>query len=265
MFETRERKELGHRGALERAVELADCDGVAHLDPAVEDTPDGDAAQVVAGVQVGDQGLQRRIHIAARCRCVRDDGVEQRLQVFARHQDVRGGRALACVRVKHGEVELVFSGVQVDEEVVDLIEHFADARVGPVDLVDDHDGRLAAFKGLPQHEARLGQGTFRGVHQQHDAVHHREGAFHFAAEVGVARRVHDVDQVVVILHGRVLGHDRDAPLALEVVRVHHAFGHPLVGAEDAALPQQGIHQGGLAVVDVGDDGDVAPKRVGDLL
>ena len=31
----------------------------------------------------------------------------------------------------------------------------------------------------------------------------------------------------------------------------------LVGAEDAALVQHGVDQRGLAVVDVGDDGDVA--------
>ena len=33
---------------------------------------------------------------------------------------------------------------------------------------------------------------------------------------------------------------------------------------DAALPQQRVDQRGLAVVDVRDDGDVAPERVGDL-
>ena len=31
----------------------------------------------------------------------------------------------------------------------------------------------------------------------------------------------------------------------------------LVVAEDAALPEHGVHERGLAVVDVGDDGDVA--------
>ncbi len=31
----------------------------------------------------------------------------------------------------------------------------------------------------------------------------------------------------------------------------------LVGSEDAGLGQELVHQGGLAVVDVGDDGDVA--------
>ena len=37
----------------------------------------------------------------------------------------------------------------------------------------------------------------------------------------------------------------------------------LVGAEDAALAQQGVHQGGLPVVDVGDDGDVSQVHKGE--
>ena len=55
----------------------------------------------------------------------------------------------------------------------------------------------------------------------------------------------------------VLGQDRDALLALEVHRVHHALGDVLVGAEGARLPQHGVDQRRLAVVDVGHDGDVA--------
>jgi hypothetical protein len=50
--------------------------------------------------------------------------------------------------------------------------------------------------------------------------------------------------------GRVLGHDRDALLALQVDRVHDPLRHVLVGAEDAGLPEHGVDQGGLAVVDV---------------
>ena len=48
---------------------------------------------------------------------------------------------------------------------------------------------------------------------------------------------------------------------LEVVAVHHALGDLLVLAEGAALAQQLVDQRGLAVVDVGDDGDVADLRV----
>ena len=69
--------------------------------------------------------------------------------------------------------------------------------------------------------------------------------------------------VSLVVDGGVLGQDGDAALALEVGVVHRALGDPLVGAEDAALVQQGVDQRGLAVVDVGDDGDVAPQRIGD--
>ena len=58
-----------------------------------------------------------------------------------------------------------------------------------------------------------------------------------------------------------LGEDGDAALAFQFVGIHHAVGHLLVGAEDAALVQHGVHQRGLAVVDVRDDGDIADGLV----
>ena len=73
----------------------------------------------------------------------------------------------------------------------------------------------------------------------------------------MARGVDDVDPDPPVVDGGVLGHDGDPLLALEVDRVHHALGHVFVGAEDAALPEHRVHQRGLAVVDVGDDGEVA--------
>ena len=42
-----------------------------------------------------------------------------------------------------------------------------------------------------------------------------------------------------------------------------AFRDALVGAKHPALVQQRVNQRGFAMVDVGDDGDVAPERVGD--
>ena len=50
--------------------------------------------------------------------------------------------------------------------------------------------------------------------------------------------------------------DRDAPLALLVVGVHDAVDDRLMGGEDAGLAEEGIDQGGLAMVDVGDQSDV---------
>ena len=78
-----------------------------------------------------------------------------------------------------------------------------------------------------------------------------------AAEVGVARGVHDVDLGVAVLDGGVLGQDGDAALTLQVVGVHDALHRLLVLAVHAALLEHLVHQRGLAVVDVGDNGHVS--------
>ena len=59
------------------------------------------------------------------------------------------------------------------------------------------------------------------------------------------------------LDRRLLGEDRDALLALEVARVHHPVDDGLVRAERAGLAEHRVDERGLAVVDVGDDRDVA--------
>src|SRR5690606_8197501 len=58
----------------------------------------------------------------------------------------------------------------------------------------------------------------------------------------------------------VLREDRDALLALEVAGVHDAVVDVDVLAEGPRTPQHGVDEGGLAVVDVGDDRDVAQVR-----
>ena len=63
-----------------------------------------------------------------------------------------------------------------------------------------------------------------------------------------------------IMDGGVLGQDGDAAFAFQVVGIHDALGNGFVGAEGAGLAQHGVHQRGLAVVDVGDDGDISDGR-----
>ena len=98
-----------------------------------------------------------------------------------------------AVGVDDGEVEHGLVGVEIDEEVVDLVEDLLGAGVGAVDLVDDDDGRELGFEGLGEHVAGLRQRAFGGVDEQDDAVDHLEGALDLAAEVGVAGGVDDVD------------------------------------------------------------------------
>ena len=139
---------------------------------------------------------------------------------------------------------------------------FARAGVFAVDLVDDHDRAQVEFERLAQHEPRLRHHAFGGVDQQQHALDHLQHALDLAAEVGVAGRVDDVEFDAVVLDRRVLGQDRDTALFFERVRVHGPRFEVLAFAEEAALPEHGIDQRRLAVVDVGDDREIPDVLAG---
>ena len=73
----------------------------------------------------------------------------------------------------------------------------------------------------------------------------------------MAGRVHDIDFGFVEKESGVLGENGDAAFALEVVGIHDALDEFLIGAEDAGLAEHGVDESGFAVVDVGDDSDIA--------
>ena len=214
----------------------------------------------VVVVEGGDQELERRLRVVGGRRHGVEDLLEERREVGLLTAGLAARRALPGVGVEDRELELLLGGVEVDEEVVDLVEHLGGRGVGAVDLVDDHDRRQPGFERLAQHEAGLRQRAFGGVDQEQHAVDHLEDALDLAAEVGVARGVDDVDPGVAPGDGGVLRQDGDAVLALEVDRVHDALDDRLVLAEGAGLPEHGVDERGLAVVDVGDDGEVSQVR-----
>ena len=130
------------------------------------------------------------------------------------------------------------------------------AGVLAVDLVD-HDDRLEpVLHRLAEHELRLGLRAVVGIDYQQDAVHHFHDALDLAAEVRVARGIHDVDVVAVPPECRVLGADGDAFFLLQIHGIHHADFGLLVGAECSRLLEELVHERGLSVVNVGDDCDV---------
>ena len=171
--------------------------------------------------------------------------------------------------VDDGEVEAVGGVVfqEIHEEVVGFIHDGADAGVGAVHLVHHHDDGQLFRQRLAQHKPGLREWPFGCVDEEDDAVDHLQAALHLATEVGVARGVDDVDGDVgavwaTVLDGRVFREDGDALLALEVHGVHDSGVDVGAFAECAGLPQHGVDEGGLPVVDVGDDGDVAQVFTG---
>ena len=191
--------------------------------------------------------------------------LEQRLQVLGQVVGVDAAAPGAGIAVQDRELDVVILCPQIQEELVDLVDHVGDAGIGPVDLVHHQDDRQVRLERLAEDEARLRERALARVDQQQDAVDHGEAALHLAAEVGVPGRVDDVDLQIAVANGRVLRQDRDALLALQVHRVHDAHRHVLVRAERARLPQHRVNERRLAVVDVCHDrhvSDIGPEGHG---
>jgi hypothetical protein len=249
-------EEFGDLGVLDGAVDAAPRHALAALEVAVDHATEREATEVGRRVEVAHQGLEAVALFVLGRRHVVGDRLKERGEVA----EVSSGSSEAQpsgARVEDGEGDLVLVGVEVEEEVLDFGHHFGDPRVGAVDLVDDEHDRQALLEGLAQDEPGLGQRALGGVDQQDDGVDHGQTALDLAAEVGVAGGVDDVDREVVPLHRGVLREDGDALFALQVARVHDPVGDLLVGREGAGLAEHLVDQRGLAVVDVGDDGDIS--------
>ncbi len=186
-----------------------------------------------------------------------DDEVEERGEVLARSVELDIGPAGPAGGVEDGEVELVVVGAERGEEIEHLVERAVGLGVGLVDLVEHHDRPQSEGQRLGCDELGLRHRPFGRVDEEDDAVDHRQDALDLAAEIGVAGRVHDVDPRALPFDRGALRQDRDPALAFEVVGIHGPLGRGLVLAVGARLLQQLVDERGLAVVDVGDDGDVA--------
>ena len=151
-------------------------------------------------------------------------------------------------------------GVESDH-VLDLGARLFGVGRGQVHLVQDRQHFDAELdRGVAVGHC-LGLDALRSVDHEQGALAGRQRAADFVAEVDVARRVDQVEVVLLAVGGDVLERgglrlDRDAALALEVHRVQHLRLHFAVGQAAAAL-DQAIRQRRLAMVDVRDDGKVA--------
>ena len=183
--------------------------------------------------------------------------IEQRRHAVLRAVRAIGHPALLGRAVEDREIELLVGGVERGEQVEHLVHDFGDAGVGLIDLVDGDDRLQADLQRLADDEFGLRHRPFGGVDEHDGAIDHRQNALDLAAEIGMAGRIDDIDAGVLPGDRGRFGQDGDAALFFEIVRIHHALGDPLIVAEGAGLLQQAVDERGLAVVDVGDDGDIA--------
>ena len=192
-------------------------------------------ADKFVGFQSGGQHGKRRVEVAGRFGNIVENQLEQRAQIFLFVGHFLNGPAIAPGSIENREVKLLIVGVQADKKVENFIKNFINPGVGFIGFVNDNNRAQAEFDGFAEHEFCLRHRAFGRVNQQDDTIHHGENAFDFAAEVGVARCVNDVNVGAVPVDGGAFGQDGNAAFAFQIIAVHNAFGNFLIVAESSAL------------------------------
>ena len=111
---------------------------------------------------------------------------------------------------------------------------------------------------------RLRFHALRRVHHQQRAFAGSQAAAHLISEIDVARCVHQIELVGLAILGSIvephgLRLDGDAALFLDIHVIEHLLGHFAFG-QAAAMLDQAIRQRRFAVVNMGDDGEIADAR-----
>ncbi len=213
-------------------------------------------AYVIAVIQRSDQHLCVTFKRLRR-RDVLNNSVQQRQDIVCGFAPVRTHPTLLGRAEKCREIELIFCGIKIEHQVENHLLHLFGATIGLIHFVYDDNGLKSYLKRFLKNETRLGHRPFESIDQQKAAIGHIEHALHFAAEIGVSRSVYNVDFCPFVIDGDVFGEYCYAALALKVIAVEYQFAGILIISKKMSGHQHFVHKGGLAMVHVGDDGDIA--------
>ena len=178
----------------------------------------------------------------------RRNGVDQTLEHFV---DAQTGLGTALDRV---------GGIDAD----DFFDFFFDAvRIGlwQVDLVQDRHDFQALLDRRVAVGNRLRFNALTGIDHQQRAFTGRQRPADFIGEVNVARGVNEVQLVLDaiasgVIQGDAVGLDGDPAFTFQVHGVQYLGFHFALGKAAAHL-DEAIGQRRLAMVNVGDDGEIA--------
>jgi len=140
-------------------------------------------------------------HVSRR-RSVLDQQLEERPKIGPGVCQIHRRGPDLGVGVDDREVDLMLVRTEVHEQLVYRVEDLGAARVRTIDLVDRDDDRQVVRHRLLEDVARLRQRSLGGVHQQQHRVDHVQAALDLAAEVGMARRIDDVEADPVVVRPR---------------------------------------------------------------
>ena len=140
---------------------------------------------------------------------------------------------------------------------------------GQVDLVEHRHDLMARIERVVDVGERLRFDALAGVDHQQRSFAGRQRPRDLVGEVDMAGRVHQVEDVILAVLGVVvqphgLRLDGDAALALDIHGIEHLFlARHFAIRQPAGHLDQAVGQRRFAMVDMGDDGEVADVGNGD--
>ena len=181
-----------------------------------------------------------------------------------------------------GDGEVAHDGVVVGgDDDVDVLEGLDEALVGlfgvelefedgTIDLVDEDDGADTLGEGLAEDGLGLDADTFDAIDDDEGTISDTEGGGDFGGEIDVSGGVDEVDQEValgglevrdesgidVVVQGDGGGLDGDTTGGFVGTGVEETSVTRGFLLDDTGGGDEGVGEGGLAVIDVGNDGHV---------
>ncbi|TKW57868.1 hypothetical protein CTA1_8343 [Colletotrichum tanaceti] len=187
-----------------------------------------------------------------------DLDITERLVEVGRDDNVDG-----LDSAREGLVEVLLGNLELEESTVDL--------------VDDDDRLDALTESLTQDGLGLDAHTLDGVDDDKSTVRDTESGSDLGGEINVTRGVDQVDEEVgavgllasnvlnvlgvdVVVQGDGSRLDSNTTLLLVGTGIRRSRVSGLGGGDDTGLGQEGVGEGGLSVIDVGNDGHVTDVR-----
>jgi hypothetical protein len=149
--------------------------------------------------------------------------------------------------------------VDVGCEAAKRVEGRLEIGVLPIHLADNREaGELQLVTALP-HDLGAHLHAGHGIHQDKSAVRDTQRRDHLSDEVGIARRIEQIDLVILVFTGEERRRERELAPDLLVLEIRNrvAFLYLPHPGESACQEEQGLRQRGLAAAAVRHQGDVA--------
>ena len=204
-----------------------------------------DPLQLQAGAEEAGEDLPGRQHIPQGGG--RDGAVGE---VFLHGGLGAHGQSLVPLGVVRGEIHH-----PVPQLPAEAVQQLGPAAAGKIHFGDkQHRGDLIVHQQPPKRPG-VGLDAVRPADHQNGVIQHLEHPLRLGGEIHMARGVQQGQLPAAPLHMGLGGEDRDAPLPLQGVVVHGrvAVIHPPQAPQQAAAVEDGLRQGGLPRVHVGQE------------